>query len=418
MNTAVIKKCVFLHTVVNKNKKMDILFEKSYRKTESVSLNFVRSIMTDIKWNSRMIGIRGARGVGKTTLLLQYMKQFLPKDTSVLYINLDDIWFAEHRLIEMIDDFVKKGGKYLFADEVHKYSTWSQELKNAYDDYPDLKIVFTGSSLLEILNARADLSRRAVVYQMQGLSFREYLNMSLSENFSVYSLQNILENQRDISTEILKKIKPLQHFNHYLAKGYYPFFVETGELYYNQLEEVINLILEIELPLLRGVDISYISKLKQLLWAIAESPPFTPNVQRLSEHIGINRATLVSYLHYLQETHLTKHLCKESTGMRKLQKPDKIFLENTNLAYLLTPNRANIGNLRECFFFNQLDYKHTVEYPENGDFLIDGKYTFEIGGKGKNNRQIHSLSDAYIAADDIEYGFDNKIPLWMFGFLY
>jgi len=397
---------------------MDTLFEKSYRKRENVSLHFIRSIMADIQWNNRLIGIKGARGIGKTTLLLQYMKQFLPNDTSVLYVSLDNIWFSEHKLIELIDDFVKRGGKYLLVDEVHKYANWSQELKNAYDDYPELKIVFTGSSLLEILNARADLSRRAVVYTMQGLSFREYLNICLSEEFPRYSLAEILENHHEISNKILKNIKPLQYFSDYLEKGYYPFFFEMNELYYNQLEEVINLILEIELPLLRGVDISYITKLKQLLLVIAESSPFTPNVHKLSVNIGINRATLLSYLHYLRETNLTKHLYKDSFGVSKLQKPDKIFLENTNLAYLLAEKRANIGNLRECFFFNQLDYLHKVEYPEKGDFLIDKKYTFEIGGKSKNIKQIHALENAYIAADDIEYGFDNKIPLWMFGFLY
>ena len=261
-------------------------------------------------------------------------------------------------------------------------------------------------------------SRRAVIYEMQGLSFREYLTMSLKEEFPTFTLQDILTNQREISTIILKKVKPLQYFSQYLESGYYPFSFEMKELYYNQLEEVINLILEIELPLLRGVDISYITKLKQLLLIIAESAPFTPNVQKLSEHIGINRTTLVAYLHYLQETHLTKHLYRDSTGMSKLQKPDKIFLENTNLAYVLAANRANIGNLRESFFFNQLNYRHTVEYPEKGDFLVDKKYIFEIGGKGKNNRQIYSLDNAYIAADDIEYGFENKIPLWLLGFLY
>ena len=397
---------------------MDTLFEKSYRKRENVSLHFIRSIMADIQWNNRLIGIKGARGIGKTTLLLQYMKQFLPNDTSVLYVSLDNIWFSEHKLIELIDDFVKRGGKYLLVDEVHKYANWSQELKNAYDDYPELKIVFTGSSLLEILNARADLSRRAVVYAMQGLSFREYLNIRLSEELPRYSLPEILENHHEISSKILKNIKPLQYFSDYLEKGYYPFFFEMNKLYYNQLEEVINLILEIELPLLRGVDISYITKLKQLLLVIAESSPFTPNVHKLSVNIGINRATLLSYLHYLRETNLTKHLYRDSFGVSKLQKPDKIFLENTNLAYLLAEKRANIGNLRECFFFNQLDYLHKVEYPEKGDFLIDKKYTFEIGGKSKNIKQIHALENAYIAADDIEYGFDNKIPLWMFGFLY
>jgi len=397
---------------------MDELFEKSYRKRDSVSLQFVRSIMTDIQWNNRLIGIKGARGTGKTTLLLQYLKQSLPKDDSALYVSLDNIWFAEHRLIELIDDFVKRGGKYLLVDEVHKYSNWSQELKNAYDDYPELKIVFTGSSLLEILNARADLSRRAVIYQMQGLSFREYLNMSFAENFPAYSLHEILENHLEISGEILKKVKPLQHFSTYLKTGYYPFSFEMKELYYNQLEEVINLILEIELPLLRGVDISYITKLKQLLLIIAESTPFTPNVHKLSVNIGINRATLLSYLYYLQESNLTKHLYKDSLGISKLQKPDKIYLENPNLSYVLAAKQTNIGNLRECFFFNQLNYLHKVEYPERGDFLIDKTYTFEIGGKSKNWQQIHLLENACIAADDIEYGVGNKIPLWLFGFLY
>ena len=303
-------------------------------------------------------------------------------------------------------------------DEVHKYPNWSQELKNAYDDYPDLKIVFTGSSLLEILNSRADLSRRAVIYELQGLSFREYLNMSLSENIHSYSLQDILENHRDISTEILKSVKPLQYFNSFLETGYYPFSFEMNDLYYTQLEEVVNLILEIELPLLRGVDISYIPRLKRLLLVIAESAPFTPNIQKLSEYIGINRATLLAYLHYLEESHLTKHLYHSSVGMNKLQKPDKIFLENTNLAFLLAKTGANIGNVRETFFLNQLAYKNQVELPKNGDFTVNNKYTFEIGGKSKNNKQIQLLENAYIVADNIEYGHGNKIPLWLFGMLY
>ncbi|MDR1342687.1 MAG: AAA family ATPase [Prevotellaceae bacterium] len=397
---------------------MDTLFEKSYRKVQSVSLGFTRSIMDDIRWDSRLIGIRGARGVGKTTLLLQYMKRFLPQDTSALYVSLDNIWFAEHRLLDLVDAFVKKGGRYLFVDEVHKYPSWSQELKNAYDDYPDLHLVFTGSSSLAILNACADLSRRTVAYRMQGLSFREYLNISLSESFPIFSLQDILENHHEISAEVLKKVKPLQHFDRYLETGYYPFSFEAGELYCGLLEEVVSLILEIELPRLRNVDISYVTNLKQLLLIIAESASFTPNLQTLSEHIGINRATLIAYLDYLREAHLTKHLYRDSAGVGKLQKPDKIFLENTNLAYALAAHRANLGSMRESFFFNQLEYRHKIAYPDKGDFLVDKKYTFEIGGKGKNSRQIYALENAYIAADDIEYGHENKIPLWMFGFLY
>ena len=397
---------------------METLVEKSYRKTEEVHTGCIRSLMHDIEWDSRMIGIRGARGIGKTTLMLQRIKQAMLQDNTALYVSLDDIWFSEHKLHELIDSFVKRGGTHLFLDEVHKYPNWSQELKNAYDDFSNLKIVFTGSSLLEILNARADLSRRAMVYEMQGLSFREYLNMNLKTNFQAYSLPDILENQRMITSEILKKVKPLQHFSDYLTKGYYPFSLEFKKLYYNKLEEVVNLIIEIELPLLRGVNIAYTQRLKRLLWAISESAPFTPNVQKLSEHIGIDRNTLVSYLHYLQEAHLTKHLYRNSLGINKLQKPDKVYLENSNLMYLLATTNANMGNARETFFFNQVNYKHTVEYPEKGDFLVDKKYIFEIGGKSKNSKQIYSLENAFIAADDIEYGFDNKIPLWLFGFLY
>jgi predicted AAA+ superfamily ATPase len=397
---------------------METLFEKSYQKIERVQTDFVRSLMTNIRWDSRLVCIRGARGVGKTTLLLQRMKLALPGDKGSLYASLDNIWFSQHSLIELVDGFAKRGGKYLFLDEVHKYPNWSQELKNAYDDFPDLRIVFTGSSMLEILNARADLSRRAVVYEMQGLSFREYLTMTLREQFPIFSLQDIMANQREITSEILKKIKPLQYFKPYLENGYYPFSFEMRDLYYGQLEEVISLILEIELPLLRGMEIAYIPKIKQLLLAIAENAPFTPNVQKLAGQIGLNRATLLSYLYYLQEARLTNHLYRDITGMSQLQKPDKIFLENTNLAYVIAADKVNIGNLRESFFLNQLSYRHKIEYAEKGDFAVDDKYTFEIGGKGKNKHQIYSVADAFVAADDIEYGFDNKIPLWMFGFLY
>ncbi|GHT41318.1 ATPase AAA [Bacteroidia bacterium] len=397
---------------------MEVLFEKSFKKITQTSLDFVRSVVGKIEWDARLIGIRGARGVGKTTLLLQYMKQNLPLDSTSLYVSLDDIWFAEHKLVDTAEMFVKRGGKFLFLDEVHKYPNWAQEIKNIYDDYAELKVVFTGSSLLEILNARADLSRRAISYEMQGLSFREFLNMTTRNSFPVVSLDDILHNQLDISNQILKDIKPLQYFGNYLKNGYYPFFNEMPHLYYAKIEEVINMILEIELPLLRGVEIAYIYKIKQLLAIIAASTPFVPNVSKLSERIGINRATFVTYLNYLEETKLTKHIHKDISGINKLQKPDKIYLENTNLAYALAACNTDIGNMRETFFLNQLSYQHAVEYPNTGDFWVDKKILFEIGGKSKTNRQIQGESHAYIAADNIEYGFDKKIPLWLFGFLY
>jgi len=397
---------------------MENLVEKSHQKAQSVDTRVIRSAMDKIDWNDRLIGLRGARGVGKTTLLLQRIKKFLGNSDETLYVSLDNLWFAEHSLLTLVDFFVKRGGKYLFLDEVHKYPLWSQTIKNIYDDFPDLKVVFTGSSLLEILNARADLSRRAIVYDIQGLSFREFLNITQKTDFQTVALSDILKNHKEISDEILAKVKPLQFFNDYLKYGYYPFFTEGVARFPYRLEEIVNMILEVELPLLRNIETAYITKVKQLLQIVAESVPFIPNIDNLSKRIGIHRNTLLSYLYYLQETRLTNHLHKDISGINRLQKPEKVYLENTNLAYTLAEKNTNIGNMRETFFLNQLSHNHTVEFSNNGDFWVDKKYTFEIGGKSKSNRQIKETSDAYIAADNIEYGFANKIPLWQFGFLY
>jgi len=397
---------------------MDQLYEKHHRKIRHTTSHFVRGIMNNIRWDARLIGIRGARGVGKTTLLLQYLKNNFSNNNTALYISLDNIWFAENSLNELADDFVKKGGTHLFLDEVHKYPDWSQEIKNIYDDYPDIKIVFTGSSLLEILNARADLSRRAVVYTMQGLSYREFLNIKLNIDLPIYSLDDILHNHTELAIEVNNKIKPLQYFSEYLNSGYYPFFQEIKDLYFNRIEEIINMTLEIELPLLRKVDISYVPRLKQLLQIISESVPFLPNISKLSERIGINRNTLITYLYFLQESNIIKNLYKDSAGITKLQKPDKIFIDNTNLIYTFSPSNANKGNLRETFFVNQVSYLHNVEYSQNSDFIVNSKYTFEIGGQTKATKQIKNIKNSFIVADDIEYGHNNKIPLWLFGFLY
>lgn len=397
---------------------MDIHIERFNKKIAATSLDFVRSVMETISWDARLIGIRGARGVGKTTLLLQYIKQNLPFDGSALYVSLDNIWFSEHKLIFLVDEFVKKGGNYLLLDEVHKYPNWSQELKNIYDDYPELKIVFTGSSLLEILNARADLSRRAVMYTMQGLSYREYLNLTLNLDLPSLSIKEILEDHVAIAQKLNTLLKPLQHFESYIKMGYYPFFLEGTNLYYQRLEEVVNLILEIEMPLLRKVDIAYITKLKQLLQIISQSVPFMPNISKLSERIKINRNTLVSYIYFLQEAHLINNLYKDAKGITRFQKPDKIYLENTNLQFLFSAKNTDRGNLRETFFINQVGSEHQVEYIEKDDFLIDGTYCFEVGGKGKTNKQIKDVKNSYLVLDNLEYGNSNRIPLWLFGFLY
>ena len=399
---------------------MESLFEKYRKKLGLVSLAFSRSLIDDIIWDARMIGIKGARGVGKTTLLLQYIKKNLTPDESVLYVSLDDIWFSRNSLSELASDFVKKGGKFLFLDEVHKYPDWSRELKNIYDDYPELKIVFTGSSLLEILNARTDLSRRAVVYTMQGLSFREYLNFVVGTELKRVSLESILNDHLSISDQVLKSVKPLQYFNRYLKEGYYPFLKEIPELYHSRIENILRMIIEIELPLLRGVDISYSGKLKLMLLVISESAPFIPNISKLSEKIGINRTTFLAYLHYLQEAGILRNLYRETTGISRLQKPDKIFLENTNIAFAINSKEPDMGSLRETFFANQVGYNHQLTFPRKGDFIIDDKYLAEIGGKNKKKKVIDSWSErkAFLASDDIEYGHMNTIPLWLFGFIY
>lgn len=398
---------------------MEVLHEKFIQRLRYIPMDFIRSMMDKVNWNARLIGIKGARGIGKTTLLFQYIQLNLANELEhTLYASLDSFWFTTNSLSDLIATFEKRGGKYLFLDEVHKYPNWAQELKNAYDEYPQLKIVFTGSSALEILNARADLSRRAVVYEMQGFSFREYLCVETGRSFDAYSLQELLTNHLPIAQQITTHIKPLQYFDSYLKFGYYPFYWEQPELYDHRLSEVIHMILEIELPQLRGIENAYIIKLKQLLVAIATSVPFIPNVSKLSEKIQINRTTLLAYLHYLDEIRLTNNLFRETKGISKLQKPLKIYLENTNLIYNLAPKNANEGNLRETFFRNQVGFVNSIQYTEKGDFLIDEMYTVEIGGKSKTHKQLKDISNSFVVADAIEIGYQNKIPLWLFGFLY
>ena len=397
---------------------MESLIERYRKKLALVQVYFIRSVFHKIDWTDRLIGLRGPRGIGKTTILLQYLKLHHENDETALYISLDNIWFSEQNLVEFVDDFVKRGGKKLFIDEIHKYPNWAQELKNIYDDFPEVSVVFTGSSLLEILNARADLSRRAVMYSMQGLSFREFLNLEHGFEFGLLNLNEIIENHGKIATEIVGKIQPIKYFSTYLKTGYYPFFRDNPNTYDQRLEEIVNFILEIELPTLRQVDPSYIIKLKQLLMVISSSVPFKPNVTKLAERIGINRNTLITYFHYLEESGLTQQLFKDAKGITRLQKPDKIYLDNTNLLYTIAPQNVQIGHVRETFFANQLAYKHLVEYTDVGDFKIDQTLTFEIGGKHKTKEQVKDIQNAFIAADDIEIGFQEKIPLWLFGFLY
>jgi predicted AAA+ superfamily ATPase len=396
---------------------MEHLFELYRKLLRSTSLDFQRSLIHTIQWENRLIGITGARGVGKTTLVLQYLKkEFEGLGHTALFASLDHIWFSTHSVLDLADQFSKVGGKVLVLDEVHKYPAWSPELKNIYDFYPELKVIFTGSSLLEILNSGADLSRRALVYHLNGMSFREYVNLETGNTHPVFSLEEVINQHQELTHDLISQFKPFQYFGDYLKQGYYPFSREFGELYHQQLRAIVNLILEVELPQLRKFDLAYVPKIKQLLSIIADSVPFIPNVTKLSQKIGINRTTLLSYFHYLHESKLTSNLYQSNEGISLLQKPEKLYLENTNLAFALGRN-VDIGNLRETFFLNQVGYHHQLTLPEKGDFLIDKKWNIEVGGIGKDLPKTEMVNH-YIAADGIETGFNTKIPLWLFGFLY
>ena len=379
---------------------------------------FSRYLLDKLPWNDRLMGVKGFRGVGKTTLILQYIKKEFGFADEALYISLDNLYFMENRLDDLIDEFVNKGGKHLFIDEIHKYPNWATILKNAYDTYTDLKITFTGSSLLEILNSSTDLSRRALMFNLQGLSFREYLNFTLKSDLPIFKLEDILINHKNLARDITDKTKVIKYFADYLKFGYFPFFYDDIPFYHQRLQEIINLAIDIELPQLRGVDPLKTRKIKQLLFIIAYSSPFKPNISKLAERIGVTRNTLNEYIKILADTNLLNLLNRNAYGISLLQKPDKIFLENSNLAYTFSQDNPNIGNVRETFFFNQLVESHIVTYPDKGDFLIDNKYTIEVGGKNKTQKQIAGIDDSFIASDDIEIGYENKIPLWLFGLLY
>ncbi len=401
-------------------KKLDTtsLIQKHNRLLESTSLKFVRYLYDKLPWNERLIAIKGPRGTGKTTMLLQRIKKEFGKSNKALFVTLDDLWFTRNTLSDLADDFVNKGGTHLFIDEVHKYANWSIEIKNLYDFYPELNIVFTGSSLLEILNSRSDLSRRALAYELQGLSYREYLNWKLDLDFESVELEELVKNSADISSEVVSKLKPLEYFDEYLRMGYFPFTGKNELIYYQRIKEILNMIIEMELPLLRNTGISIIGKMRKLLFNISESAPFTPNASALSKKTEIARKTLLEYLHYLDEAKVISAIYKDARGNSLLQKPDKIFLENTNYIYAIAHGSPEIGNIRETFFLNQAKEANTVIYPKQGDFLVNGKFLFEVGGKRKSFDQIADIPNSFLAIDDIEYAVGNKIPLWLFGFLY
>ncbi|MDO9613248.1 MAG: AAA family ATPase [Bacteroidota bacterium] len=399
--------------------KMEKLFQFSASRIQAVNLTFKRYMLERINWNNRLIGITGARGVGKTTMLLQYIKENLADvPAEVIYVNMDDLYFSNNTIVDFADEFVKRGGKHLFIDEVHKYKKWSQEIKNCYDYFPELRIVFTGSSALDIHKGEADLSRRAIVYSMQGLSFREFIELKYGHTFPSIQLEDILSKASSSISTVLEKIKPIKLFEEYLQFGYYPFFTEGEAEFPIRLKQTVNHVLNNDLPSVENIDFNAVHYLRKLIAILAEIVPYKPNILKLSQQIGISRETLLRYLYLLEKADLLMLLKTDGSGINKMNKPEKVYLNNPNLIYTLTDSSINTGTSRETFFFNQLRVGHTVNWAEAGDFLIDGKTIFEIGGKNKTRKQIAGIENSYIAADNIEFAYQNKIPLWLFGFLY
>lgn len=385
-----------------------------------------RYLFDRIDWSDRCIGILGARGTGKTTLMLQYLAATFPGSSKALYISVDHPKFQAQSLYDFGQAFSRYGGQVLFLDEVHKYEQWAAHIKTLMDMCPDLQVIFSGSSLLQLRTRDSDLSRRAAFYDLHGLSFREFLRFEAHYEFPILNLEDILTNHLACSQTILKVIKPLEHFRIYLRSGYYPFFMEGRQTYAMKLNEVIKQVLETDLPFALRVDIRQIAKLKKMIYLLAVNVPSQVNIQKFSASTEISRPKVYEYLEYLRQARLLNLIRGGGRGYKILSRPDKIYLENPNLAFALA-DETNAGTIRETFFVNQIRnalnptptlIESQVTTAAQGDFMIRDKLTFEVGGPGKGGQQIKNLDNAYIAADGIEAGFANKIPLWLFGFLY
>lgn len=389
---------------------MEQLFENFKRKLHDTPTSLIRYKYNHIAWQGHAFGLVGPRGVGKSTMLLQHIKMHLSlKDT--LYVSADNLYFASHTLVDLADRFYKMGGKHLFVDEIHKYEGWSVEVKQICDSYSDLQLVISGSSILDITKGMADLSRRVPIYEMQGLSFREYLHLFHNIEMETISMEQLLRHEYDIPGAT----HPLPLFHDYLRRGYYPF--GNDEAYDIELMQVVTQTMESDIPLYMNANVAVGRKLKQLLMVVAESVPFKPVMQKLADVTGISRNYIQDYLMYMERAGMIAQLRDAVGGIRGLGKTEKLYLDNTNLIYVLSPSRADIGNVRETFFMNQLRVVGDVASSPVSDFLVGGM-TFEIGGRKKGQKQISEVDNGYIVKDDIESGFANVIPLWAFGLLY
>ena len=395
---------------------IDTLLALSNKYITQTKIAFKRYMHHSFDMEDKLIGILGARGVGKTTFILQYLKELNVPSDKKLYISADHFEVIKYSLYEIASAFEKRGGEVLVIDEIHKYPDFEIELKSIYDTF-DLRVVFSGSSALRLENAKVDLSRRAYLYRVNGMSFREFIEYESAIVLPTFSLEEILQNHTEIANEILQKIKPFEYFHKYLEYGYYPFYKQNKKHYPQKLLETVNIVIESDLPFVFNIESKNIFKLKKLLALLCESKPYELNISKLAQKIEINRNTLYNYLSFLEAGSIIKIIRAKGKGDAIFTKPEKLYLNNTNINYSYCHNSEK-GTLREVFFSNQVSLKHSLSYSAKGDFLVDDTYLFEVGGKNKSFKQIKDVEKSFVVSDDIEIGFGDKVPLWLFGFLY
>lgn len=399
---------------------MDSLIKKHDRLLQITPMSIIRQWANNINWNARLLAIRGPKGVGKSTMMRQYIKQHYELlDRQVLYVSCDDSYFYSHTLLELAELFYLSGGKHLFIDEIHKYDNWSREIKEIYDFYPTLRLVISGSSLLALMEGDADLSRRCVNHDIQGLSFREFLHFYKDIEMPIYPLEQVLENPSSIIEQMNSKGRPVALFHEYLKYGYYPYYLENEIDYYSAIQQVVNHTIDVELPKICKVDVANTRKIKSLLTMLCATEPFQVDISKMSIQSGLKRETVLTYLNYMSKAKLIQLLYSDMVNIKRLQKPDKIYIDNPNMLYAWSTTPVKIGTIREIFAVNQLASTHNVEFGKrNGDFRVDGKYTFEIGGEDKNFSQIANIPNSYILSDNMETAIGHKLPIWAIGFLY
>ncbi len=394
------------------------LYSMSARRVRDVSVRYFRHLMGRIDWENRLILLMGARGTGKTTILLQRMKTAFPDPQKALYLSLDHLWFKTHSVYEAVEAHVLNGGTHVFLDEVHYYENWELLIKNLYDDFPALHIIYTGSSVLKLRKAQADLSRRQSEYVLPGLSFIEYLELEGHAGIRPLPLEELLEDHVGLAVRLTEGTSILKFFHTYIRNGYYPFYREVHSGYEERVRQVINQTLESDYPAVENISFATIQKAKKMLMILAEQAPQTPNMSRLYGELETDRNQGLKILKALSEADLLSLLSSDAASLKNMSRPDKIYCDNPNIMYALCPE-AEIGCVRESFFLNQLrSAGYKALYPKQGDFIINDRYLFEVGGKGKSFARIKDLPDSYLAVDDVEIGSGHRIPLWMFGLLY